>query len=98
MLQEFSDPLAILDIGLAPGHGFDVLRIHQHHRKLTFENVPDGLPVDASRLHRHMSHVLALQPVGQFQQVAVIVPKRQISWWPLPLAAERSTQAVMLLL
>ena len=64
MLEQLSNPLAILDIGLAPGHGFDALSIHQHDLALTFENIPDGLPVHAGGLHRHLSHLMALQPVG----------------------------------
>jgi hypothetical protein len=70
VLEQLGNPLTILDVGLMPGHGFDVLGIHQPHLALTFENVPDRFPGDASRLHRNMTHVLALQPVGQLQQVA----------------------------
>jgi hypothetical protein len=42
MRKEFGDPLAILSVGLAPRHGFDVLRIDQQHLKLPFQNVPTG--------------------------------------------------------
>jgi hypothetical protein len=60
VLEQFRNPLAILDVSLPPGHGFDVLRIHQHHLELTFENVPHRLPVHTGRLHRHMGYVMTL--------------------------------------
>jgi hypothetical protein len=40
VLEQFGDPLAILEVGLAPGHGFDVLGIDQDHLALPFEDVP----------------------------------------------------------
>ncbi len=38
------DPLAILQVGLAPRYGLDVLGVHQQHIHMTFQNVPDRLP------------------------------------------------------
>jgi hypothetical protein len=58
--EQIRNPLGIGDIALAPGHVLDLARIGEHQREVSLENVPDRLPVDARRLHRHMRDVLLL--------------------------------------
>jgi hypothetical protein len=70
MFQELSNPFAILDIGLASRHLLDVGRVDQPHLKVAFEQVEDGLPIDACALHGDDRTTLILQPVAQRQQVS----------------------------
>src|SRR5262249_3429182 len=51
--QQVCDPFGIFDIGLATGDSLDVARVGDDQLEVTFENVVDRLPVDASRFHRH---------------------------------------------
>jgi hypothetical protein len=39
-----------------------VRRIRQDQGKMSFENLPDRLPVHAGRFHRHVRASTALQP------------------------------------
>src|SRR5262249_29159135 len=48
----------------------DVARVDQHHLEGGLEDVEDGLPVDAGRLHGDLGDAPAGQPVGQRQQLA----------------------------
>ena len=70
MLEQVGDPLRVFDIGLAAGHCFDVLGIDDQQLQAgALENVVNRFPVDAGGFHRHVAHLLLLQPVGQLQQV-----------------------------
>src|SRR5215471_3246040 len=68
--QQVCDPLGIFDIGLASRHGLDVTRIGDDQLEVTFEDVVDRLPVNASRFHRDGSTICRRQPVAQFNQAA----------------------------
>ena len=59
VLQQVGDPLAVLGVGLAPRHRFDVLRIHQHLLKLPLQHRPHRPPVD----RRSLPSPRALPPV-----------------------------------
>jgi len=47
VLQQFRDPFTVLLVRLTPRHRFDVLRIHQEHLELSFQEIPHWLPVHA---------------------------------------------------
>jgi hypothetical protein len=64
MLEELSDPGAVLNIGLAPRNLFDVLSVHPHEGEPSFEQVPDRAPVHADRFHRDVSNALRGHPGG----------------------------------
>ena len=63
VLQQLGQPLGILDIGLAPWHGFDVLGVHQQHFKVGFQDIEDRLPVFAGALHGDVGDAVTGQPV-----------------------------------
>ena len=69
MAQQVRQPLAVLDISLASGQHPRVLGIHQQQVKVSFEDVPDRLPVRAGALHSDMRHPVGGQPVCQSQEV-----------------------------
>ena len=67
---ELQQPLALLDVGLAPGEILGVPRVHQIDLKApSVEDLVQGNPVDAGRLHRDRGHAALLQPVRQTMQV-----------------------------
>jgi hypothetical protein len=65
MLEQVGDPLGILDIRLAPRHGLDVRGSDDQHLKLVFEDVVDGLPIDAGTLHGHVRAAGRRQPLRE---------------------------------
>jgi len=68
--QQVRQPLAILHVGLAPGHGLHVLRVDQRDGAgLTLQDVVDRPPVHAGRLQRDLRHPVAVEPVAQGQEV-----------------------------
>jgi hypothetical protein len=69
MRQELGDPLRILDVGLASGHGFDMLRIEQPDREDPLEEGIDRFPLVASALKAHMGATTLPQPVREAQQL-----------------------------
>jgi hypothetical protein len=69
MGQQVCKPNGIGDIGLAAGHVLDVSRIGQDQRDVAIgQDVPNWLPIDARRLHRHVGAASLGQPVQQRQQ------------------------------
>src|SRR5262249_53110654 len=62
------DPLAVLEVGLASGHGLDVLGVGEGQLDDTLEEVPDGLPVHAGGLHGGVADALVGQPVSHLQE------------------------------
>jgi hypothetical protein len=67
---ELQQPLALLDVALAPREILGVPRVHQINLKApSVEDLVDRNPVDAGRLHRDRGHAALLQPVGQPMQV-----------------------------
>ena len=67
--EQVGHPLAVADVGLAPGHRLDVPGVDQQQLELVLQQVPDRLPVDAGALHRHVGHPVRRQPVRQRQDV-----------------------------
>jgi IS1 family transposase len=64
---------------------------------LYMNRVEFGCPVQKG-LATKMEHYRHCSQSASSNRLRVMVPKRRISWWPLPLASERSKQAVMPLL
>src|SRR4051812_28110391 len=69
MLQQLSDPLTVLHVGLTSWHLLNVLRVNKDYVHVAFEEVEDWLPVDARRFHGHERDLIRSQPVEQLQQV-----------------------------
>jgi len=67
--QQVRQPFRVTHISLTARHGFDVLRIHQQHVEIAFQDIEHWLPVFTGALHRDMGHPITLQPVRQRQQV-----------------------------
>jgi len=60
------DPLAIEDVGLAPGNSLDVSRVDQEDLDSPlFEDLVEGNPIDPRGLHGHGVDAAGLEPVGQ---------------------------------
>src|SRR5437667_335711 len=68
--EEVGDPGGVVDVGLAPRDVADVHGVGEDELKAALEHVPDGLPVDAGGLHRHVGAALGGEPIAQRQQVA----------------------------
>ncbi len=68
--QQLGDPLGILDVRLAPGHGLDVLGVEQPDLERTFEEVEDRLPELPSACEADVGTAALGQPVGEAQELA----------------------------
>jgi hypothetical protein len=55
VLHEGGNPLGILHVRLATRHALDGLGIDQEDFKTAFQDVVDGLPVNASAFHPHLA-------------------------------------------
>lgn len=66
--QQLGDPLRVLHVGLATGHGLAVLRVQQPHREGALQQVVDRLPVVAGARERDVGAAVGAQPVGQREQ------------------------------
>jgi hypothetical protein len=67
---QIGQPLRVADIALAARHVLDVRRIGQHQLELAVaQDMPYRLPIDAGRLHHHVPHAMAIQPVRKRQQI-----------------------------
>jgi hypothetical protein len=69
MLQQISNPLTILGIGLATRNHFDVMWIHQQQLEMALQHSPDGSPVHSCCFHGHMAHLMLSKPISQLQQI-----------------------------
>jgi hypothetical protein len=69
VLEQLAQRLRIGHVGLAPRHVLDVAAVAEQELEVVLEQIPDRLPVDAARLHRHVRHAETLQPVAQGEQV-----------------------------
>src|SRR6266567_599678 len=69
MTQQGGDPLAVQDIGLAAWDGFHVLGVDQDDLTSGLQDVEDGPPIDARRLHRDMADLVLSQPIRKLQEV-----------------------------
>jgi hypothetical protein len=67
--QQVADPLAVLHVGLAPRHGFDVLGVGHDHLEVVLQRRIDRLPVDAGALHRDLADGGLQQPVPQRDEI-----------------------------
>jgi hypothetical protein len=69
--MEFLQPLAVLDVGLAPAHVMHLVGVDQHHLQPAFrEYFVERDPVDPGRLHRHRLDAALHQPIGQLMKAA----------------------------
>ena len=68
--QQLTEPLGILDVGLATGKVLDMLSVDQQQLEVVLKYRPHRLPVHARGLHRHLRHAVRLQPIAQHQQPA----------------------------
>jgi hypothetical protein len=68
--QQFGDPGRVVHVALAARHVANVRGVGQDQREPAMKNVPDGLPVDTRRLHRHVRDLAVFKPVRQFEQAA----------------------------
>src|SRR5262249_53681440 len=69
MLQQVSNPFAVLCIRLASRYRLDMVWVHQHLLKMSFQHRPDRSPVNSRSFHSYVSYSVLLQPVRQLQQV-----------------------------
>jgi hypothetical protein len=67
MRQQISHPGRFVLSLLIPGT-LDRGRVREDLLKSPFQNVLDGLPVDAYCLHRHMGASALLRPIRQLEQ------------------------------
>ena len=65
--HQVGGPLGILDVGLTPRHGLDMMGIGDDQLELAFQDGMDRLPVNPGALHADMRH--ALQPIPQRLQI-----------------------------
>src|SRR5262249_54420345 len=65
-----------LGICLASRYRLDVLWVHQHLLKVSFEHCPHWSPVNSRGFHSYVSYSVILQPVRQLQQVLRECSKR----------------------
>jgi hypothetical protein len=63
--QPVDPPFAVLDVRLAPGARFAVLRIDQDERAPLLQYIEYGTPQHARTLHRHLRHRMETQPVAE---------------------------------
>ena len=68
--QQVGDPDRVIDVALAAGNIADVRSIRERKLEPALQNVPDRLPVDACRLHRHVRDAVPSQPIRQLQKIA----------------------------
>jgi hypothetical protein len=66
--QQVGDPRRVGHVALAAGHVAAVHRIGQDEAKVFLKHMPDGLPVDARRLHRHVGTTLRREPLVPLEQ------------------------------
>ena len=68
--MQLLEPLGVIDVGLAPGDMLDVARVgHDHADATGLEDLIEGDPIDAGRLHRHGVDAAGHQPVGEAMQI-----------------------------
>ena len=69
--MELAQPLAVLNITLAPTHVVQVMSVDQQHFEAALlEYLVQRNPIDPGRFHRHSLHAALRQPVRQSLQVA----------------------------
>src|SRR6266436_2195815 len=69
MLEQVGNPLGVFDIRLAPRDCLDMVRIHDYHFQVAFQDIEDGFPEDTGTFHRHMATLLLSKPVAQSEQI-----------------------------
>jgi hypothetical protein len=75
--MELLDPLAVEDVGLAPGHSLQLSGIDEPHLEAArTEELEEGDPVHAGGLHRHGLDATPGQPVGQGVEIRGERPER----------------------
>ena len=67
--HQVGGPLGILDVGLAPRHGLDVMGVGDDQLEVAFQNGMDRLPVNPGALHADMRDAQLLEPVPHRLQI-----------------------------
>ena len=68
--MQFLQPLAVHDVGLAPGDILHVPRVDEHDvEPPRLQDLVQGDPVDARGFHRDGGHAARGQPVGQAMKI-----------------------------
>jgi hypothetical protein len=66
--KQVGQPRRVIDVGLAPRHVLDMRRVGWRQLEVAFQDMPDRLPVHASRLHGDVLDAKAIEPIDQGQQ------------------------------
>ena len=75
--MELLQPLRVVHIRLAARHVFDVARVHQQHLEAArFEDLEDGNPLYAGRLHRDGRDADLREPIRQLMEIVAEGPER----------------------
>ena len=84
MAQQIGNPLGVFDVGLAAGHGLDVLGICQQQFEATLQQVPVGhrFPIRSGCLKCDVGHAFSRQPIAHCQELIGHRAKRAdaLSW------------------
>jgi hypothetical protein len=67
--HQVGGPLGILDVGLAPRHGLDVMGVGDNQLEVAFQDGMDRPPVNPGALHADMRDTQLLEPIPQRLQV-----------------------------
>ena len=67
--HQVGGPLGVLDVGLAPRHGLDVMGVGDDQLEMALQDRMDRLPVNPGALHADMRHAVALQPIPHRLQI-----------------------------
>jgi hypothetical protein len=86
--EQVGNPLGIVDIGLATGHGLDVLRIDDQDCDGGLQEIGAWLPVFAGTLHRNMVLSCGMRPSPHWRRSAVIVEKVRVCVQSFPRSSE----------
>ena len=65
MLENVGNPFGVLNVGFLTANGFDVFRVSKDDTARRFENVENGNPILAGRLHTNVMAVVVRQPSGE---------------------------------
>ena len=69
MLEQVGDPFGIFDIRFPSRNCLDMLGVAQQKLHLSFQDVPNTLPIDTCTLHSHGLAALSFEPISQPQEI-----------------------------
>ena len=68
VLDKLTDPLRVLDVGLAPGNVAQVVRVQKPALEPILERLEHRLPIHAGGLHPDQTHASLRQPQSEFRE------------------------------